>query len=105
MVNLTVRRDTGWVDKGRKYRILLDGVEIGQLDEGAALHKQITTGPHVIVATIDWCGSQPLRIEAQSDDAVVVVRSALRNWRMFFAIFYVIFNRRGYLILEPSDQS
>lgn len=103
MPTLTVLRDKGWVDKLRKYRIMLDGVEIGKLGEGAALHKQLTDGPHVIDAKIDWCGSQPLRIEAQSEDKTVLVRSALRGWRVLLAVFYVIFNRRGYLILELTQ--
>jgi hypothetical protein len=81
------------------YRILVDGVEIGRLGEGATLAHQVSEGPHVVQATIDWCGSQPLNFEAKSEDLVVTLKSALRGWRMFFIGFYVFFNRHGYLTL------
>ena len=99
---LTVTRDKGWADKARKYRILLDGSEIGRIGEGDLLQQQIPAGSHVIGARIDWCGSRPLRFDAQSDDVGVVVRNASRGWRGFFflGLFHVIFNTREYLTLE-----
>lgn len=100
MTTLTVQRDKGWTDKVRKYRILVDGVEIGRLGEGATLIHQVGEGPHVIQATVDWCGSQPLNFEAKSKDLVVTVKSTLRGWRVFLGLFYIIFNRHRYLILE-----
>jgi myo-inositol catabolism protein IolC len=100
MTTLTVERDKGWTDKLRKYQILLDGVEIGRLGEGAKLLHQVGEGRHVIEAAVDWCGSQPLSFEANAQDLVVTVKSALRGWRVFFSLFYIIFNRRGYLTLE-----
>ena len=100
MTTLTVQRDKGWADKLRKYQILLDGVEIGRLGESAKLLHQVGVGRHVIEATVDQCGSQPLSFEANSEDLVVTVKSALRGWRVFLALFYIIFNRRGYLTLE-----
>jgi hypothetical protein len=100
MPTLTVRRDNGWADKLRKYVIRLDGVEIGQLGEGAELRHEIRDGRHVIEARIDWCGGAPLEFDARAVDQVVIVRSALRGWRSALAGLYVIFNRRGYLKLE-----
>ena len=100
MPTLKVVRDRGWVDKLRQYRILVDGVEIGRLAEGGMLHHEISVGAHVIEARIDWCGSLPLRFEAQPREQVVVVRNGLHGWRMLLGPLYVIFNRRGYLTLE-----
>ena len=102
---LTVRRDKGYADKIRKYSILLDGSEIGQLAEGTVLRQDISEGPHVVEARIDWCGSQPLEFDAVAGDQVVVVRSALSGWRVVLALWYVTFNRRGYLLLELQQRS
>lgn len=99
-LSLTVRRDEGWADCLRKYRIILDGVEIGLLGEGEVLRQEISDGQHVIEARIDWAGSQPLRFEAQSRDQFVLVKSALRGWRILFAAFFIIFAWRRYLTLE-----
>jgi hypothetical protein len=81
MATLTVRRDKGYADKFRKYRIRLDGLEIGQLAEGTVLCQDINEGPHVVEAKIDWCGSQPLDFHALAGEQVLLVRSALRGWR------------------------
>ena len=105
MASLTVRRDKGYADKFRKYRVLLDGVEIGQLAEGAVLRRDIGDGPHVVEARIDWCGSQPLTFNSQAGELSVNVRSALRGWRVMLAGLYLIFNRRGYLIVELQHKS
>jgi len=96
---LTVRRDQGWADKLRKYRIILDGVEIGQLAEGAVLSQEITDESHILEARIDWWGSQTLCFEPQASSKVVLVKSALRGWGLL-GLIYVIFNRRRYLALE-----
>jgi hypothetical protein len=102
---LIVRRDKGYADKIRKYRILLDSVEIGQLAEGAELCEQISEGPHVAEARIDWCGSQSLEFQARAGEQILVVRSSLRGWRVILALFYVMFNKRGYLVLELQQGS
>jgi hypothetical protein len=104
MPTLIVRRDEGWTDRIRKYRILLDGEEIGRIGEGEELRQEIADGPHVIEAKIDWCGSPPLRFNATSEDKTVLVSSALLGWRAFVGIFYVIFNRRGYLDIRLLKQ-
>ena len=62
-------------------------------------------GPHVVEARIDWCGSQPLTFNSQAGELSVNVRSALRGWRVMLAGLYVIFNRRGYLIVELQHKS
>lgn len=100
MAKLTVQRDTGYADKLRKYRVFLNGSEIGQLAEGAVLHQEIGEGSHTLEARIDWGGSRPLKLNASTSDRVVVVRSALRGWRVILALLYVIFNRQGYLTLD-----
>ena len=103
MPTLTVRRDKGWTDKFRKYRILVDGEEIGRLGEGEHLCHPIAAGVHVVEAKIDWCGSRPLRLEIGTEDQLVVVRGALRGWRLLFAGFRVFLNQHEYLTLELVD--
>jgi hypothetical protein len=100
MATLTLRRDKGWADKIREYRILIDGAEVGRLGENDVLHHELSDGPHLIEARVDWCGSQPLRLEAASGDSDILVRSALRGWRVLFPLINIVFNRRGYLLLE-----
>jgi hypothetical protein len=71
MPTLSVQRDRGIADKLRKYRILLDGLEIGELAEEAVLSRETSSGPHVLEARIDWCGSQPLSSVAHNPKETV----------------------------------
>jgi hypothetical protein len=73
MATLLVRRDKGYADKFRKYRIRLDGSEIGTLAEGEVLRQDISEGRHIVEARVDWCGSQPLEFAAQLGEQVLVV--------------------------------
>ncbi len=100
MPTLTVRRDRGWADCFRAYRVLVDGIEIGKLPPGGTLHHEISNDAHVVEAKIDWCGSSPLALEASENDRTVVVRSALRGFRLFLALLYVTAERDRYLRLE-----
>ena len=100
MATLTIQRDRGWADKLRKYRILVDDQEIGQIGQGETLQTQLDDGPHVIQAKIDWCGSHPYWFEHSSKDQVILVGSALQGWRVWLASFNVFFNKSAYLTIE-----
>jgi hypothetical protein len=105
MIILAVQRGKGWRDKIRKYRILIDGVEIGRLAEGETIIRDVEDGSHVLEARIDWCGSPQFRFEARSEHVVVTVRSAHWSWRAFFFPFYTLFiNRHEYLALEIAER-
>lgn len=102
MPTLTVRRETAWRDRLRRYRILLDGVEVGQLLPGEVLTLHPEPGPHELRARIDWCGSQPLLVTIGDGAVVVVVRSALRGWRVLFAAATITRRPDHYLVLEQA---
>lgn len=100
MATLIVQRDQGYADSARKYRILLDGAEIGKLAQGMELRHDISSGPHTVEARIDWCGSRPCAFMVESDECVLVVRSALRGINLIFAPIYSIFRSQDYLTIE-----
>ena len=100
MPTLIVRRARGGSDRLRRYRILLDGVAVGQLLQGEALSVAVEPGRHELQARIDWCGSRPLSLEVGAADEVVQVRSALRGWRLLFAARTAFRRPNDYLVLE-----
>lgn len=97
---VAVRRDVGWADRLRAYRIVIDGVEVGQLRQGEELRHDLTDGPHTLSAEIDWCGGGPISIDGSAAEQCVVVRNALRGWRIWLVLVYVVFLPRRYLRLE-----
>ena len=105
MATLTVQRDHGYADKLRKYSIFLNGSVIGQLAEGAELHHELGEQPHTVEARLDWCRSKPFDLPDLDKHHIVVVRSALRGWRVMLALWYIIFDKQGYLTLELQPRS
>lgn len=100
MPTLTVKRDWGWADKIRGYKILVDGQPVGVLKQGETIVCPIGRGPHTVEARIDWCGSPRLSIEVGDDDCSVLVRSNLRGIRLMIAMWYVVIQRKRYLCIE-----
>lgn len=51
---ISVSRDSGYADRLRDYRVLLDGAEIGRLGNGAAKTFEISSGQHQLMIKVDW---------------------------------------------------
>jgi hypothetical protein len=102
MPQLRIRRDRRWADKLGRYEILLDGRSLGLLAEGATLCQEITPGPHIIQARINWCGSEGLHFEA-TGDVDFSVKNAHAGWRILLAAFYAVFDPGRYLTIEPAN--
>ncbi len=98
MPRMRIRRDTGWADKLRAYRILLDGQELGRIKQGETQEFEVSAGSHEIVAKVDWCSSAPMTFDLDESGAEFEVASNLRGARVFLAL-PMIFNPRGWLTL------
>jgi hypothetical protein len=64
MTNLTVARDSGYADRLRAYKIVLDGVVVGTIRNGETKTFSIVPGHHSLSLKIDWCGSKPVKFAA-----------------------------------------
>ena len=104
MARLTVSRDSGYADRIRKYRVLVDGTEVGRLGDGESLTVEVQPGPHTVQAKIDWCGSRVLDLAVSDSGCAVKLCSALRGWRKFVGAFYVFFNWNGYIVAQQVSQ-
>jgi hypothetical protein len=100
MATLRISRDRGYADKIRAYKILLNDVPIGKLNEGKELETQIPPGKHRVKAKIDWCGSPELEFEAIGNEQIIFkCESNLRGLRVFLAFFFVLLSWNQYLKL------
>ncbi len=103
MAVLKVVRDSGYADRLRAYRVILDGEKIGEVRDGQAQRFTIAPGQHTISLKIDRCGSNTIEFTAAGDEEIwFQVRSNLRGLRMLAGFWYVIFDRHSYLVLERS---
>jgi hypothetical protein len=72
MGRVTLRRVGRRFDLLRRYRILLDGVEIGRLRLGGTISVERPPGRVLIEARIDWCSAAPLIIPVVAGEETVV---------------------------------
>lgn len=100
---ISVSRDSGYADRLRDYRVLLDGAEIGRLGNGAAKTFEIPSGPHLLMIKVDWGRSNIVAFDVgESQIARFLCGSILRGWRLVLAIYYMSFGFRNYLWLKAE---
>lgn len=54
-------------DRGRNYRIEIDGTRVGTLERGETAKYRVSPGRHTVRARIDWTGSPALRVDVSAD--------------------------------------
>lgn len=102
---VTLKRDSGYVDRLRDYRVLLDGTEIGRIGNGATKSFEIPPGRHRLSVKIDWCASDEIEFQAVQDRTIAFnCSSPLRGAKPLFVLYYVLFARRKYLCLRPASK-
>lgn len=52
------RSEAGFQDRFRRYRILIDGVEVGRIRRGETLRFPVPAGRHSLRLKIDWVSSR-----------------------------------------------
>ena len=100
---LTINRDSGYADRVRQYRVLLDGSEIGRIGNGETKSFEIVPGQHRLAITVDWCATDAINLLAvQGQTTTFKCGSNLRGANLVFALYYGLFARSKYLWLRPG---
>jgi hypothetical protein len=60
-------------DRGRSYRIEIDGTRVGTLRRGETARYPVAPGTHTVRARIDWTGSTALQVDVSPDAPTRVV--------------------------------
>jgi hypothetical protein len=106
MAILSVTRDSGWADRARAYKVILDGTVIGKIHDGENFTHPIFPGEHALQLKIDWCGSQIIGFNAAAEERCsFVCESNLRGFRMFLGFFYAFFDRNNYIKLARHSKN
>lgn len=104
MASLTITRDSGHADLLRAYKIVLDGERIGEIRNRETKEFSIGPGKHTLSLKIDWCGSETVEFVVDREEKpAFLVKSSLRGRRVFLSLWYVLFARNSYLLLERSS--
>jgi hypothetical protein len=102
MPRLRVRRnDSGWGDRFRKYKVLLDDHEVGRLRRRETAEFEVEPGQHVVQVSIDSKRSKSFEFSGDGDELFRYRCGPNSALPALIAIF-----RRGentWLSLEPDD--
>jgi hypothetical protein len=101
MPSLRIGRDSGYADRLRSYKIVLDGKVIERIGNGETRDLEVPAGQHQLALRVDWCGSKTLAFSLADGEAISFrVSSNLRGWRVVLGLWYTIVETNSYLLLE-----
>lgn len=99
MTKLMVRREkVVWQDRGRSYRVLVDGKVVAQVANGEEVPVPVVSGKHIVQLKIDWCQSEPLEVNVEAGETQVLACGP--NSTPLLALLYITFFRRRYIWLR-----
>lgn len=83
---ILLSRDSGFTDYVRRYKVMIDGEETGQIKNGGTFECQISCGQHSLQLKVDWCSSNTVEFDAAENETVIFeCGSNLRGWKLFKA--------------------
>lgn len=97
---IKIKRDSGYADRLRAYKIILDEKVIGEIKNDQEIELEIPNGSHNLYLKIDWCFSNKIDFELTNETVEFACGSNLRGIKLFLGIFYVIFFRDQYIWLK-----
>jgi len=105
MGKLIIKRDKGWVDSARKYKVICNDVILGTLSNGESKEFSTNDTKIVLYFKIDWCRSNKLEMNLNQDQLKYIkCGSSLRGFRMFLGFFYAILMPHKYLWAKEIDE-
>lgn len=79
-------RDSGFADYARRYKVMINGEEKGQIKNGGTFECEIPAGQHTLQLKVDWCSSNTLEFEVRENETVrLECGSNLRGWKLLKA--------------------
>jgi hypothetical protein len=105
-VIIRIKRDSGYVDKTRVYKIVLDGDVVDKIKDGQQIQLDITPGNHQLYLKIDWCRSNIVEFKMNEEIIEFECGSNLRDlkfWIPFIELIYIIFKRNQYIWLRMKN--
>jgi hypothetical protein len=95
---LRIVRHGGYADRIRRYKILVNGAQVGAIAHDSVLDLEVPCGSLTIEARVDWGRSQPLTVEATPGQRIDVEVS--NHWGAFLALWGITGGFRTYLLLK-----
>lgn len=102
-MTIKIKRDSGYADRLRAYKVVLNGEVIGKITNGQTVEFDIPKGIHKLQLKIDWCRSNIVEFEMKNKTIEFECGSNLRGAKIFLALFYILFLSNKYIWLKKID--
>ena len=102
MIKVKIKRDSGYADSLRVYKIVLDRNVIGTVKDGEEITFEVSKGTHELYLKIDWGRSNIINFDTNDNDAEFECGSSLRGFKILLSIFYITFFRNQYIWLKKT---
>lgn len=100
---LRIKRDSGYADRLRAYKVVLDGNIVGELKNGQQIEIDVSNGKHELYIKIDWCRSNTVEFESDGNKNLEFeCGSSLRGFKILLSIVYITFLRNKYIWLNKK---
>ena len=97
---LRIVRDSGYADRLRAYKVVVDGDTTGEIRNGETKEFPISGGQHNLALKIDWCGSKTIQFAVVEGDVVTFeAKSNLRGPKLLAAMWHALFAWSSWIIL------
>ena len=103
---ISIKRDSGFADKTRAYKVILDGEEVGKIKDGQKIKIDIAPGGHKLYIKIDWCQSNIVEFEMNENIIEFECGSNLRGPKLllpFIILIYITFRKKQYIWLKKKN--
>ncbi|HLD18480.1 MAG TPA: hypothetical protein VJB90_00515 [Candidatus Nanoarchaeia archaeon] len=98
-----IKRDSGYADRIRAYKIVLDGDIVEEIKNGQQLELNVSPGRHQLYLKIDWCRSNVVDFEINGNAIEFECESNLRGLKILLSILYSTFLRSQYIWLKKNN--
>ena len=100
---IKIKRDLGYADRLRAYKVVLDGNVVGEVKNGKKIEVNASEGRHELFLKMDWCRSNAVEFESNgSSDIEFECGSNLRGLKILLTIVYASFLRSKYIWLNKK---
>jgi plastocyanin len=101
VATITVERKAGvFTHSLRKYKVLVDGQEVGRVGDGETLSTDVRPGAHEVQLKLDWGPPPSVSVNVSGDEEVRLFCEPAAN--AFIDLYYSMFARKRYIKLRQA---
>ena len=101
---IRLKRQSGYMDKIRKYKIFMDGVNIGEINDGEMKELNGSPGKHTIHLSIDWCKSNKLEITLKENEVLELeCGNSMKGFEILLSYLYITILKNSYLWISEKN--